>query len=133
MTQEVLNEMQKKLQTWHRAALIWQTLHICLALIALASSLAVATFTIELGDFLTRVVAFAGALCLGILSSVNIGPKANNFRSAWRVLNVAICRHKANTEYSVDDLIANYKLAEEIIGDWKVDANKKKNVEFFSS
>lgn len=117
-TKSVLAKIQRYQRTWNRGANFLQFLHALMGILAVGASLMVATFTTELGDFNTRILAFTSALAFGVVNSFNLGEKANNFRRACRRLNVELMNVQAGIT-SEKELIEAYKEAEDIIGDWR--------------
>ncbi|MDZ8050568.1 MAG: hypothetical protein RMX68_011375 [Aulosira sp. ZfuVER01] len=115
---DLLLRMQRYQRTWNLGANCLQFAHISLGILAISSSLIVATFTHELGDFYTRIFAFISALSFGVVNSINLGEKANNFRRATRHLNVGLMRFLGGLS-SEQELIDTYKECEDIISDWK--------------
>jgi hypothetical protein len=115
-------DLPSKMKRYHRAWSLGATFlyffHISLAIVAIGSSLTVATFTHELGDFYTRIFAFVSAFAFGTVSLVNLGEKANNFRRATRHLNFSLMEYVAGFS-SEQELIDTYKECESIISDWK--------------
>lgn len=110
--------IQRFQRTWNLGANCLQLAHISLGILAVTSSLIVATFTSDLGDFYTRIFAFISALSFGVVNSINLGEKANNFRRASRHLNVGLMNFLEGLS-SEKELIQTYKESEDIIGEWR--------------
>lgn len=112
--------IQRQLTIWDWEAYILRLLHALLSIIAIASSLLVAskinTFQRELIEWL----AFTSALSTGVLSGFDLSSKANKMRRAWRKLHAAVILFEEDTNTPMEYVIKTYAEAEDIYGDWKV-------------
>lgn len=120
MTPEEKNtyiDLKKSLKTWDLQSSVLRALHIILGILAIFSSLIVASKVTFF--FSTEVYAFIAALSIGLSNGFDLGSKANRTRKAWRQLNTAIFSYELNPNYTIDELIKAYYDAETIIGDVK--------------
>ncbi len=120
---EVPARIRRQLCIWDWEAYILRILHALITIIAIASSFLVAakidTFQWEFIEWLP----FISALSMGLLSSFDLGSKANKMRRAWRKLHTAVILFEEDKsipdERALDYIIETYAEAEEIYGDWK--------------
>ena len=117
MEKEVPEYLVNRLKRWGIISNILRFVHVGLAIIAIVSSLLVTSQITEGTDFPKELFAFIAALAVGLLSSLDLGTKSNNFRRAWRALSVVILRYENTNEISIEKLITAYDNAENIIGD----------------
>ena len=61
--------------------------------------------------------AVGAAICVGILTALDLGIKANGFRNAWRHMTAAMARYHSIPEFTTEQLIRAYENAESLIGD----------------
>ena len=128
----VLEDIDVKLKWWHRYAVLLRFFHILIGLIAIISSVTVASRVLE-GSFsffgttyngvaLSPWMAWLTAISTGILTSFNLGDKSNNMRNAWRKLYTAKMIYISGVEEKtpIYKLIDAYKEGENIIGDIEI-------------
>jgi hypothetical protein len=120
----VLEEIDEKLYWWHNYAWWLRVFHIFIGLIAVISSITIASSLLDgtKGETLRPWIAWITAISTGILTSFNLGEKSNNMRRAWRELTAAkmIYDSKAKKDTPIYDLINSYKEGENIIGDLEI-------------
>lgn len=114
---EVPLEIQRNLQNWVWIANSLRFLQVALGIGGVAAALIVTTFTDELGNRRTKLIALIAALCIGILTAFDIGSKANSTRRAWRHVTTAILKYQSDPSYEVQKLIDAYAEAEVMVGD----------------
>lgn len=116
--EKIIEEVESYLKSWKRQTWILRFLHVLLGLIAIISSVTVASRLIPPESPLMSWIAWLAAITSAIVTSMGLEAKSNNMRTAWRILNTAHLRYKK--EGDMDKLIEAYKTGEEIIGDVKV-------------
>jgi hypothetical protein len=112
-------------RNWTFQARLLRSVHICLVVVATTSSVLAAA---GIGKVISPPwlpggadpLAALAAIAIGCISAFELGNKANNFRNAWRVLYAAMLRFEEETEYTVEQLIQSYEIAEKLIGDVNV-------------
>ena len=145
---EVYKDLKKFYSKWNLGAGFFQTLYVFLAVLAIIAPLAVVafsttsttatpvtatpavidiktTFEIFLNKLINlspiiwmRFFAFAGAVSIGLINSINFEEKAQNFRKASDHLYLAILRRQIN-EVTETQLVESFHEAQEMIGSWK--------------
>jgi hypothetical protein len=110
------------LPVWNRLAISLQATYVVLGVMATVSSLAVATFTAELGPIRVKEVSFILAISLGLITAFDIGAKANASRGAWRLLNAATLAYANDPSFTIQDLYKQYLAGEALLGDIKYNA-----------
>lgn len=65
-----------------------------------------------------RFFAFAGAVSIGLINSINFEEKAQNFRNASDHLYLGLIRRQTN-EFDENQLVESFHEAQELIGTWK--------------
>ncbi len=124
MNKEVPKEITKQLKNWSRQAAIFRTVHLLLGIVAIMASVTVASRVVPAESFTMTMIAWLAAITAGILTSMNLETKSNNFRRAWRLLNAAVLRYQTEDDFTIKDLNADYKTGEDIIGDVKISLAK---------
>ena len=109
-------EIASRLIVWNRSVQLLRFVQIFLGVVGVGCAIAIATFTAELSPLCLKSIAFAAALCTGLISAFDITGKANAMRRAWRHLNVQILRFDNLPDSKIDHLIDIYSQAEEMIG-----------------
>jgi hypothetical protein len=93
----------------------------CLGLIAIVSSILVASDIGELDDGWRRGLAITTAIATALLTGLGLTSKSNNTRAAWRMMNAARLRYVERVveddRQAMADLIDAYERAESMIGD----------------
>lgn len=118
---EIPDEIKSILNRWYRQARVLRTVHACLGIAAIISSLLVAA---KINSFETTYIewlAFIAAVTVGLMSGFNLGDKANQMMRAWRLLNAAALKFKHEEKPDQMKLIKAYEDAESIIGDVKAE------------
>ncbi|SRR6266699_2393583 len=118
------DRITKVIRSWGRKAVVLRWLHTGLVVIAVVTSIS-ASAGVALGffdgsGFLSNVqspLSVVAAIAIGLVSTFDLGTKANNFRNAHRVLRAAIMRYEEEAGYNVEDLIKAYESGERLIGD----------------
>jgi hypothetical protein len=62
------------------------------------------------------IAAFIAAVSISLMTAFNLEEKSNNFRAAWRRLNVATIKFNQNLSEK-DDILGAYEEGERLIGD----------------
>jgi hypothetical protein len=79
MTQEILEEMENQIKRWHRSAIILHSICVILGVTSVLSSVIVATFIEELGNFRTKVFAGLSAASVALLRRQVLDEKVMDF------------------------------------------------------
>lgn len=119
MKNEIPNQIKKSLKKWNIESSILQFLYIFLGAISIIAPLIVAGFTDLLGDFLTRLVSFCGAIAVGIIGGFRLSMHANKSRRAYIELRSAIVRYETNPDFTLDNLAEEYTSIAKTIGSIK--------------
>jgi hypothetical protein len=118
----VLIEIETLLKSWERQTKVLRALHVLLGLIAIISSVTVASRLITPESTMMAGIAWLAAITSTILTYMGLEAKSNNMRTAWRILNTAVLRYREDKD--MKKLIEAYERGEEIIGDVKVTLSK---------
>jgi len=110
------------LPIWNRLAKQMQTVYVILGVLATICSITLATFTTELGTYWIKVVSFCLASSIALITSFDIGAKANSARGAWRILNAACLAYANDESFTIQDLYKQYVAGEAMLGDIKFNA-----------
>lgn len=122
--EKVPDEIMYQLKTWRLEARILRVLHVLLGLVAIVSSVTVASRVIENAATMSWI-AWLAAIASAVLTSLGLESKSNNMRSAWRILNTAVLRYQTEGEdFTIKQLNDAYKIAEGVIGDVTVTLSK---------
>lgn len=124
MGKEVPEEIIKQLKVWYSYARILRIIHVFLGLIAVIASVTVASRILDPNSDYMSYTAWIAAIASSILTSLNLGAKSNNMRSAWRILNTAILRFQTEDDFKAKDLNDAYEKGEKTIGDVEVNLLK---------
>ena len=101
---------------WGKSATIWRVIHSSLVVAATVSAILAATCLIK---SLTPLFSLCAAISISLIGAFDLGDKANRLRNAWRILHAAIIKFEEVDDFTVDNLIEEYKEAEKTIGDVK--------------
>ncbi|MEH2074033.1 MAG: hypothetical protein V7K57_06520 [Nostoc sp.] len=123
---EIPPEIENQIKRWHRYAVILHSIFITLGVTSILSSLIVATFVEELGNFRTKVFAAISAGSVGIINTTGVGRKGNGFRQAQRHLKAETIRFSAGKS-SIEDLAKAFAEAESMIGDVEIKIRDSSN------
>ncbi|MEH2199868.1 hypothetical protein [Nostoc sp.] len=123
---EIPPEIENQIKRWHRDAVILHSIFITLGVTSILSSLIVATFVEELGNFRTKVFAAISAGSVGIINTTGVGRKGNGFRQAQRHLKAETIRFSAGKS-SIGDLAKAFAEAESMIGDVEIKIRDSSN------
>ena len=126
LTREVPQGYKDLLPSWHRLANKLQRTYVSLGVIATLSSLAIATFTAELRPLGVKIISFALAASLALITAFDLGAKTNAARGAWRILNAAVLAYGSDPNFTIQDLEKQYIAAEALLGDIKYNAPETK-------
>jgi hypothetical protein len=110
------------LPVWNRLAKQMQAVYVTLGVSATICSITLATFTTELGTSWIKVVSFCLALSIALITSFDIGAKANSARGAWRLLNAACLAYANDESFTIQDLYKQYVAGEAMLGNIKFNA-----------
>lgn len=122
--EETPKEIMKRLSAWNKQAHILRACHILLGVIAILSSVSVASRIVSPDSTAMSWIAWLAAVTSATITSMNLEVKSNNMRTAWRILNTAILRYQTEDNFKIEDLNAAYKIGEEIVGDVKINLSK---------
>lgn len=112
---EVVKSLEYILDTWRRMAGWLQLALVSFGFLAIACSVCIATFNVEIGPLATKILAACATLFLTIISSFNLASKASNVRDGWRHLNKAMYSYKTKS-IDIAALIKAYEEGEKILG-----------------
>ena len=121
MPKEVPREIQKQLAKWGRQATILRVVNVLLGITATVASILVAAKINSFGKTTIEWLAVAAAASAGLLASLDMGPKANRMRNAWRRLNAAVIMFESDGDLTLKQLVKEYSEAESMIGDVKIE------------
>lgn len=116
---DLSSEIDNQIQRWHRGAFWLHTTYISMGTISVISSLVVAGFTKDLGEWWTKILATTSATSVALMKTTDVGRKGNGFRQAHRYLRTEKMLFDKG-ESSVERLIQAYAKAETLIGDVEV-------------
>lgn len=116
MNKEIPNQINKSLKKWNIESSILQSLYIFLGSISIIAPLVVAGFTDLLGDFLTRIVSFCGAIAVGVIGGFRLAKHANKSRRAYLELRSAKLQYEALPDFTLDNLVEKYTSIVKTIG-----------------
>ncbi len=116
---EVPEKIMKLVQKWNLHAGLLRFVHVTLGVIAIISSITVASKLIPNDSNLLSPIAWVAAVSAALLIHLNLETKSNHYRTAWRTLNAAVLRfeNEDNDKFTIEDLDTAYKTGEEMIGD----------------
>ena len=126
MSREIPIGYRELLPVWNRLAKKLQFTYVAMGVTATVCSLMVATFTTELTNIGVKCVSFVAALALGLMTSFDVGGKANAARNAWRVLNSATLAYADDPSFTIQDLHKQYETGEKLLGDIRYSAPSDK-------
>lgn len=118
--EKVPDEIIKRLKMWNLVSGILRYLHISLGIIAIVSSVTVASRLFLPGTYLMAWVAWLAAISSALLTSMNLGTKSNQVRTAWRILNEAVLRFQTEDDFTFKNLNDAYKTGEQTVGDVEI-------------
>jgi len=84
--EKVPDEIMNQLANWRKQAVRLRIIHVVMGLIAIISSITVASRVLQSAETISWF-AWVAAITAGILTSLGLETKSNNMRSAWRILN----------------------------------------------
>ncbi|MFN9545608.1 MAG: hypothetical protein ACK6AD_00845 [Cyanobacteriota bacterium] len=120
--ERVVRDLRAFCRQLNWGATLLQLLTVLIALGGIVLSLLVATYTgtegMDPGQL--KVLAFLSAACTALYSGFRLRAKAADMRSAYRLLNADLMRHRIGA-LSVSQLIESYSKAEEVLGQVEVD------------
>ena len=113
-----LPEILVYVRLWDFKANMLRSLHIFLGTLATFSSLFAASQILSNSDYTgyAAIFAFIAAISVALMTAFNLGEKSNNFRIAWRLLNVSVIRFNQNL-CEKNDVIDAYERGETLIGE----------------
>lgn len=121
MPKEVPREIQKQLAKWGRQATILRVVNVLLGITAIIASILVAAKINSFEKTTIEWLAVVAAASAGLLASLNMGPKSNRMRNAWRRLNAAVIMFESDGDLTLEQLVKEYSEAESMIGDVKIE------------
>jgi hypothetical protein len=115
--QPVHKQIEGKLETFNIISLALQYFFLILGTASVTCSLAVATYSEELGKDKLKHFAYAAALSSALIGAFSLERKASDSRTAWRLLKVALLRRDLDPPtLSEEELIKFYAEAENTLG-----------------
>ena len=121
--EEVPPEILHRLKIWNRASGQLRFLNISIGIIAIMSSVTVASRLFDVSSLLMSWVAWFTAISSALLTSMNLGTKSNQTRKAWRDLNAAILRFQNEKDFPIEKLVTAYEIGEKTVGDVEIKLN----------
>ncbi len=118
--EKVPDEIMKRLKIWNSVSGKLRYLHISLGIIAIMSSVTVASRLFLPDTNLMAWIAWLAAISTALLTSTNLGTKSNQVRTAWRILNEAVLRFQTEDDFTFKNLNDAYKIGEQTVGDVEV-------------
>lgn len=110
---------------WYSQADMYQAIGFAIVIIGVLCGSAVSIYTDSLDKKYIKLLSFISVFCITLITYFNPIDRGNNFREAWRTLNVACMSHvKIENENDVTDLIEAYKKGEEKIGPITISTTK---------
>lgn len=103
------------IKSWNMIANLLRFCHVLLGVVGVACPLVVAAFLDVLSPGTAKALSCISAVAIGFFAAFNIGEQANKFRSAWRMLNIAVFQFEVGT-ITEKDLVAVYAESENLIG-----------------
>ena len=120
-TRALPKEINDRFADWNKMAFWLRFVSTCLGLIAIVSSILVASDIGELDDGWRRGLAITTAIATALLTGLGLTSKSNSTRAAWRLMNAARLRYVERVveddRQAKADLIDAYERAETMIGD----------------
>ena len=113
-------EIEDRLKKWHNNAARLRGINLILGVSAIVSSVTVASRLFVADSLIMSVIAWLAAISSALLTSMNLETKSNHNREAWRILNIACERYKTETNYTIDQLNAEYEKGEKAISNFEV-------------
>lgn len=117
MNKQIPPEMELAYRWWNRMAVGLRYLFVLLGVSATIAALGVTAFTEYLSPMHLKIGTFIAALSIGLLTSFNVGSKANAFRRAVREFTAASILYRETTEFTLVHLVEAYRNCENIVGD----------------
>lgn len=118
MSKEVPQEIRKQLTRWGQQATLYRYANAILGAAAVVASVLVAAKINSFQKATIEWVAVVAASTSGLLTSLDMGPKANRMRNAWRRLNTAVILYESEgSQMTIEQLVKEYSEAESLIGD----------------
>ena len=113
-------QIDRHLRMWQFGAQFHRIAYFVLASIAGVFSILVAVDVPRFKKY-RRWLALVAAIAFGLISSFDLGDKANRYKNGWRLLNAAAMRYELDSTFTVTQLIDAYYKGEQTIGDVKPD------------
>src|SRR5262245_47588004 len=108
--QKTLDELREGVG-WLRAGVV------IFGVVSVISSLAVSTFTAELGPIGIKVLAFVAAASTGLMTAFGFVHRLRDFRNARALLNTALMKYRVVPDYKDTELIDAWAEAQRMVGD----------------
>ena len=112
-------DINQQLNHWHRGALFLQTIYVGLGITSVMSSVLLATFLDDLGNFWSKTLAATSAASVALIETTGVGRQGNGFRRAYHHLKVATIRYREQ-EITMQGLTQALEEAEGMIGDVEI-------------
>ncbi|PSB04596.1 hypothetical protein [Merismopedia glauca] len=116
---DLSQKINQQVERWNTSARILHTIYIGLGTTAVVSSIVVATFTKELGELWTKILAATSAGSVALIKTTDVGRKGNGFRQAHRHLRAEKMLYD-EAKVSTEKLVEAFAKAESMIGDVEV-------------
>ncbi len=110
-------EIRKMRKTWSSHSTILRIIHVLLGIIAIVTSVTVAARVVDPNSNLMAYLAWSAAVSSTLLTSMSLEAKSNHYRTAWRMLNVAVLRYRTEKNSDIAKLNDAYEKGESTIGD----------------
>ncbi|MFA5819955.1 MAG: hypothetical protein WC854_11860 [Bacteroidales bacterium] len=108
MKEEIPNQIKKSLKRWKTQSAMLQYFYAIFGVISIISLLIVTSFTDLLGDLLTRIVSFCGALAILLIAGFRLSWHANKMRRSYVELRSAIIKYETISDFTLSDLTREY-------------------------
>ena len=117
-------EVAKSLKAWDHQAWTLRTISYALGLIAVTSSILVASGLGDPADQWRQIAAIVSAVAAGLLTSLGTVRRSNGMRGAWRLLRPESIKYSERVEkddaLALEALLEVYAKAEALIGDAEI-------------
>ena len=118
--EDIVKELNSFVKNLHKWATQLQTLTVVLPMISIIASLILGFFTTELHPISIKGLALLAAFCSIAVSAFKLEKKARDMREAYRYFKHCMFKYIAG-EDDIHKLIANYFIAEEMVGNVELD------------
>lgn len=113
-------EIELRLKRWHHNAALFKYSQLGLGILAIVSSVTVASRLFLADSLIVSLLAWIAAIASTLLTSLTLETRAIHTRQAWRILNEAVLRYRTEANYTIEQLNKEYKKGEDTIGYFEV-------------